>query len=368
MFTLGKWVWIMELTVVCFMTSTVHGGLTFSFTAGGGCTADIQNGFTQAGAIWATHLTDNVTVNVNIDYQPLGAGILGSATSTKATYTYSDVRTALTTDRTSESDVAAVANLPVGNSFNMLINYTSNNPDGWGSSVPYLDNDGDANNTTLRITTANAKALGLLAANNPASDAAISFSSNFSWDFDSGDGITPGTYDFVGVAVHELGHALGFVSGVDILDSNSPNGMNYFADNIFTYVSTPDLFRFSATSLSQGAGTIDWTTNGTNKYFSIDGGVTPIANFSLGTNHGDGRQASHWKDGLGIGIMDPTTASGELCAVTNNDVFLMDVIGWNTAESSTTPEPEFLGLFVFLPLAHYLTGRRVFLRKGKVGL
>ena len=35
------------------------------------------------------------------------------------------------------------------------------------------------------------------------------------------------------------------------------------------------------------------------------------AAFSNGKNYGDGRQASHWKDSSGIGIMAPTASTGE---------------------------------------------------------
>ena len=51
---------------------------------------------------------------------------------------------------------------------------------------------------------------------------------------------------------------------------------------------------------------------------------------------GDGRQASHWKDGLGIGLLDPTAAQGEFLQVTANDVQALDVIGWNVG---VVPEP-----------------------------
>ena len=37
-------------------------------------------------------------------------------------------------------------------------------------------------------------------------------------------GLHPGLVDFVGVATHEIGHALGFVSGVDIVDLTSGVG------------------------------------------------------------------------------------------------------------------------------------------------
>ena len=44
------------------------------------------------------------------------------------------------------------------------------------------------------------------------------FSSAFSFDFNPDDGVTAGQMDFIGVAIHEIGHALGFISGVDTYD------------------------------------------------------------------------------------------------------------------------------------------------------
>jgi hypothetical protein len=116
-----------------------------------------------------------------------------------------------------------------------------------------------------------------------------------------------------------------------------------YGDDQFTFVSTLDLFRYSADSVAQGAGVIDWTADNRSKYFSIDGGATSIAAFATGVNFGDGRQASHWKDNLGLGIMDPTAARGELLAISANDIQALDVIGWNLA----VPEP---GTFLLMGL------------------
>ena len=66
-----------------------------------------------------------------------------------------------------------------------------------------------------------------------------------------------------------------------------------------------------------------------------------LAQFSTGQVHGDGNQASHWKDNLGIGIMDPTVASGVLLSISALDTEAFDVIGWDLA---TVPEPATIAL------------------------
>lgn len=174
-------------------------------------------------------------------------------------------------------------------------------------------------------------------------DAFIEFNSQFTWDYQRADGIQAGAYDFVGLAVHEIGRALGFLSGVDVLDTGSPpttGSFAYYASN-FNFVTPLDLFRFSAQSAALGA--IDWTADARDKYFSVDGGATVGALFATGVVHGDGRQASHWKDQLGLGVLDPTVAPGELLAISANDIAAFDAIGWNI---STVPEPATYALML----------------------
>jgi PEP-CTERM motif len=311
--------------------------VVFNFTFIAGTSAQAQNAFIAAGARWSALFTDNVTLNMTVGTASLGAGILASTGSARTLRSYSSVATALAADATSAADATAVANLTPGNSFGMLINRTSDNPNGSGSATAYLDNNGSANNSSIRMTTANAKALGFAETGSIvgncalACDASITFGTAFTWDYNPNDGITPGAFDFVGIATHEIGHALGFISGVDILDINSPNPTTPgpFAADQFTYVNTLDLFRYSA--LSKASNVIDWTADSRAKYFSIDRGVTVGPGFSTGTVFGDGRQASHWKDNLGLGIMDPTAAPGELLAISESDKVAFDVIGWNRA-------------------------------------
>lgn len=338
------------LCVLSFLPHVASAGLIFNFTDSTGNAAADQ-AFAAAGAMWSSILSDNVTLNIAIGYSSLGAGVLAQTSNTESDFTYSATRSHLIADATSAADAVAVQNLPSGSAFRLLINRTSNDPNGSGSATPYLDADGDANNSTIHMSDSNAKALGLIAGNGAELDGSITFSSDFNFDFDSGDGITAGEYDFTGIAEHELGHLLGFISGVDILDENSPPYAGPYSDDQFTYVSTLDLFRYSADSFAQGA--IDWTADDRQKYFSIDGGLDIVTTFATGVNFGDGSQASHWQDGLGIGIMDPTAAPGEALSISSNDIEALDVIGWNVA----APEPASVTLLVTSLAAIFLRRR-----------
>ena len=85
--------------------------------------------------------------------------------------------------------------------------------------------------------------------------------------------------------------------------------------------------------LAAAGANVDFTAGIATKNFSLDGCATSLGTFSTGVVHGDGRQASHWKDNLGLGIMDPTAGTGELLTVTALDLTAFDAIGW-------TPAPE----------------------------
>jgi hypothetical protein len=305
------------------------GALTFTLHDVGGVTpgSQAEAGFLRATALWQSFLGDTVNIRLDVGFSSLGPGILGSTGSTGKVVSYAAVRAALNADQTSSDDAAAVASLSAGAS---LAFFTNNSA---GTRV--FDNDGSVNNTHLFVTTADLKALGItIDANGQpvdtgAADGSIRFSSDFTWDFDPGDGINAGAIDFVGVAFHEIGHALGFVSGVDTVDYYSGSGPGGRTNlNPYAVFSTLDLFRYS------GNGVRDLSYGGT-KYFSLNGGATNLALFSTGDFQGDGNQASHWKDGLGIGIMDPTSVpAGQANVVTSRDIQAMDVIGWNRVGSA----------------------------------
>jgi hypothetical protein len=92
-------------------------------------------------------------------------------------------------------------------------------------------------------------------------------------------------------------------------------------------VSSLDLFRWS--DLSDQFDVIDWTADTRAKFFTVDRGATRFGRFSTGVTRGDGNQASHWKDNLGFGILDPTAARGEFLSISDLDMMAFDAIGWN---------------------------------------
>lgn len=294
-------------------------------------------GFNAAAQRWSSVLKDDVQVNLNIGFSTLGQNILGSANSSMYGTSYSEYRNALIKDARGATDGAAVAGLPTGPCLKVMINGMTNNPNGANSATPFVDEECGANNESIFMTLANARAAGLYAARDNVTDGRVAFSSDFNWDFDPSNGIDANAIDFIGVATHEIGHVLGFVSGVDYVDFYRNAG---YSSSAFEVIAPADLFRCSALSKKEGAD-IDISADNRDKFFSFDNCTTTMATFSTGSDFGDGEQASHWKDDLGIGIMDPTTAYGERLGIKNLDIMMFDAIGWNVV-----PEPGSIALMV----------------------
>lgn len=305
--------------------------VTFNFVPEPGTPQFAVDGFMGAGSLWSAVLANDITVNIQIGFTSLGPNIIAEAESEFGEWSYPEVAAALQAQRTSPDDYSAHAALQPGSTFNRLINHTSNNSNGPNSEVPYVDSM-----DRVGITTANAKALGL---QKPGTDldATIRFSSDFSFDFNHGPIIPPGQLDFVGAAAHEIGHVLGFVSGVDDIDTLGGQFPGEdFSSNLI------DLFRYSQESLAAGPGYTDYTADNRLKYLSADGGDSLVGDFSNGLVFGDGKQASHWKDFQGIGIMDPTANFGERLEISYLDLRALDVIGF-----TLVTEPGNLALFGF---------------------
>lgn len=354
---------VVALTVVLAPPASAQ--LTFTITNQGGATPQMMTGFAEAAALWSARLNDPVTINIRIHAAALPVGQIAGTNSFYDPYTYANVRAAMVADQRSADDLTSSNALQAGPAFSMLINRTANNPNGVVSPTPYFDTGlggagqaGPENNNTVRITSANAKALGLYPANAPGLDGTITFSTLQGYDFDRSNGINASQVDFVGVAAHEIGHLLGFIGGIETLAGNgTAPGLN---DNQLKFVTPLDLFRFStrSTGAGGGVGVIDWTADNTAKYFSADGGLTSVAPMANGATFGDGHEAHHWKNsGTPLGIMDPTAAPGELLMISDTDLRGFDVIGYDL---TPVPEPSsclLVGL-AGLGLARLRRGRR----------
>lgn len=330
---------ILTLTSVLFTQPAIALVIQLNDLGGAGANTLAGIGFRQAANVYETIFTDPITINLDIGFENLGSGILGATTSNSINTSFSQIKSALVNDMQSIDDNIATQYLPANS-----VNFISND----SSGQVIFDNNNTTNNQSLSVNTANLKALGLL--NSNSTDATIKFSNQYSYDFDSSDGISSGLFDFVGIAMHEIGHALGFVSGVDTIDyyTGSGPGAGFVSSfDSFSLLTTLDLFRYSNDSLNYGEGVRDFSARNIESFFSIDGGQTPLAPFAAGRYNGDARQASHWKDNLNLGLFDPTTTAGELGLLSVHDLLALDVIGYDL-QLPTIPVPNISTLWLLL--------------------
>ena len=316
-------------------------------------------GFVQAAAFWDSVLTNTATIKLNVGFQSLGpanARVLGFSRENRRLVSVKSYESKLLANAATPLDTVATQNLPTLDGNNGIDVVTPGfidpvNHTGIDARSRVFDTDGSTNNQLLVINTANAKALGYSLTG--VTDGAITFNSDFAFDFNPTDGIAPGQVNFLVVALHEIGHALGFVSGVDNYDFYAgPNGPGapgfsmFFGDqNTYAWGTPLDLFRYSSNPEGFGGGgpQLDWSirdapTDGANfaqPYFSIDGGRTALFNnlLSRGQFNTNSFQASHWRSSTiagqsYLGIMDPVGGANNY--VTALDLAAFDAIGYNS--------------------------------------
>jgi serralysin len=202
-------------TVVALTSSGITINLLFD-TAAMAAPATFRAGIQQAAAIISSVISDKITVNIKIDYSGTGGG---AAAGPDAGFyeSYSTVRSDLINNAT-----------PGDTTFNALPG---------GTSIQ--------GQSSVAVWNAQLKLWGFLGANDTTTDDG---SATFATDISSGL--------LVGVALHELTHAMGRV----------PYGSQ---PDIF------DLFRFT----SPGTRLINGASTAPAAYFSLDGGVTKLADY-----------------------------------------------------------------------------------------
>ena len=122
-------------------------------------------------------------------------------------------------------------------------------------SIKSLIEDEQLSNDRVTLTTANAKALGLLTEENaPSIDGYIvvnnlqNNSFDWSYNFDREGEPEVSRLDFLSVALHEIGHALGFASGIDSQDRVDETSSQERLQAQLDKLTTLDLFRQSERS------------------------------------------------------------------------------------------------------------------------
>ena len=286
--------------------------------------------FLRAADAWEDKIQSPITVVIDVDFGPTlfgapfvrgsigasGSQLLGSSGN------YEQVRARLIENASSEQELAVYNSLPAGS----------------------LPTDIGAT-TNLRGTSANARALGLL---NPVADPdgaekslgqppSIGFNSNFNFDYDPSDGIDRDKIDFDAVAMHEIGHVLGFISQVGSreLDSKLP-----VAPAVW------DIFRLRPGADSQDLSTAQRIlSSGGEQVFNAAGIELPLSTGRPNATGGDNFQASHWKNdsligGWYIGVMEVGIPSGKRQVMTSNDLFALQLMGYKLRNGiEMAPEP-----------------------------
>ncbi len=166
------------------------------------------------------------------------------------------------------------------------------------ANLPPADPSGGAG---FLVSSALQKAWGMLPANGSAIDGYVGFGSATGYNFTTTGDMSAGGIYFMGVAEHELTHALG-----------------RFSDLGGGYLSTLDLFRYSAPGVLQGDATDPFAP----AYFSIDGGRTPLAAYATSGDNSD------WATSVSNDAFDAMSPWGTVNAMSPTDLAEMAAIGF----------------------------------------
>jgi hypothetical protein len=282
-------------------------GLNVVFNVSGSPPAGTTAALATVSSFFAGKFSDPITVTINLSFQDMGGGGVIGATSSSAVsnVSYTNSRIALVNGM--DSDDVIQNWLPTGSTV----------PVRYDGASPTITNE-----AYVDWTRANYRAtVGSIGG----PDASMTFNTQFSFDFDPSNGITGGTMSFVDVALHETGHALGFISGADGFGS-------------FNFTSL-DLYRFQRTA---GSGNYNpgtyaefQTTPRLVSYNSPDDDHNSdiiIAEYRM--SDGNPYQASHFREQTNpwIGIMDPAFSLGEThypTFYTMADINMFDAIGYD---------------------------------------
>jgi len=313
--------------------------MQFNFSYAQGVSQTQMAAFEMAGKIWSSYLTDNVTINIAVDVQKDFAGnTIAGAIARSNDYFFSTYANALKNDADPTTTDQSVVGTQTFNRSSFEARYdaivanqlVNSQKMGW----------------QLSINSANAKSVGSVGRgiDTKASNVLDGYivmrdltgtNTSWSYNFNRQNTVPAKSVDFIGVAVHEIGHVLGFqssidrpwVGGGDLSSLEYSLGLNERVNE----ASPLDLFRYSNKSRVGSKTNIDLSVGG-DQYFGLGtNGANFVGRFDNGvdkTKGSNGFQASHWQSG---GIMDAEIQRGQTAAITGLDLIAFDAIGWDIA-------------------------------------
>ncbi|MBD2358619.1 hypothetical protein H6G41_29105 [Tolypothrix sp. FACHB-123] len=323
-----------------YTTTTSTTATKFQIYYGPETTLDQMIGMEMAANIWSQFLADNVTIKLFASTTSgLPKNVLGSSTPEmlKNRHSYEELHKQLSKDKKSANDFTSDKNRLKFPYLSVMLN---------GKVIENVDK--------INMTRANAKALRFLAGKDTtdfdghivlAKDLKnLSNVNQLTWSYNyKNNKIPPSNLDFLTTVIHEMGHILGFVSGIDNphLEAAVRDQQHPITDDVIDQIFTPlDLYRFSKSSKNQAikydSGKYSWRgipdiSIGRSPFFTFDKGNSIVQNTATGEEislGGDGVQGSHWKQGTD-GIMNPYLQSGKRKVITDKDLTALDLMGWD---------------------------------------
>ncbi len=257
---------------------------------------------------------DPITVNISIHFEPMSGSVLGATGSDYASDQWTDARLGLVNGMDSDDTIQTF--LPTG------------------SDVPvrYNGNSGGVSaEDRLNVTRANYRAaIGHVSGR----AASMSINTNVNWDWNPANGVPWNRSCFQSVLVHEIGHAMGFVSSadnrfsaeMDLLDiyrfQRTDGDNDYNPDTLAELTTTPRL--------------VDYNT-------PDDDHITDLIFVEYRMSDGSPWQASHFRDqGSNIGLMAPALPGGTTFYPNffkTSDINVFDAIGWDYPPVPPAPIP-----------------------------
>ena len=234
-----------------------------------------------AAQVFTSHFSDSININITVD-AAAGTNVFGQSSTPLLSISYADLLAAFTADATTQNDQIAI---------------------GPGGSMTAAD---PTNGTgTWWLTRSQAKALGHIP-DDMSGDGTTTFGAGNPFTFSGA--ITAGTFDFQGIAAHEISEVMGRLG--------LSGGSVGTTANSFSLI---DNFSYT------GPGT-KGLRGGPGNNFSIDNGTTLLKLFNDPTvNHLDSRDWAPGTNDAFNQFSDPSVVN----PVSAVDLQLMDVLGYN---------------------------------------